>query len=385
MRVCHVIETCGGGSGRVVLELMRAGLASGDAMTLLYGTGRSDAFFLEGIEAMAGQAQLCALPMRRALGWRDGYALLRLGLALRRLGPFDVIHSHSSKAGGLARLARFFAPGALQVYTPHGFVTLAPDAPRFYRFAERALGRLSDAIVCVSEAERRHAAEVLKLPARKLYVVPNGLAPSCAAVSRAAARQAMGVSPGTTIVGFVGRLEPQKNPRRALMAFAAAARQRADLVLVVVGAGALRLGLEAAVKEEGIASRVRFVGERPAVLFMAGFDVLLSGSDFEGFPLVFLEAMAAGVPVVTTPCGGAEEAVTEGKTGFVAKAFSDEALAEALAKFLALDAPARSSLAAFARERAGLFSLEACVAAVRDLYRRAQRGEERKERVEPNR
>ena len=89
---------------------------------------------------------------------------------------------------------------------------------------------------------------------------------------------------------------------------------------------------------------------------MPAFDALLCGSDYEGFAVVFLEALAAGVPIVTTPVGGAQETVREGVSGFIAD-FTPEALAAGLARLAAMPETARVALAAQEREWAQAFTI----------------------------
>jgi hypothetical protein len=132
MRICHVIESSSGGSSRVVVDLLRDQLAAGHEVSLIYSPVRAAPQFTDAVAALGAALRVRQLPMYRAVGLRDAVSGWRLLRALRALGPFDVVHGHSSKAGALARLAGLFLGGTVVVYSPHAFVTLAPDASRLY-------------------------------------------------------------------------------------------------------------------------------------------------------------------------------------------------------------------------------------------------------------
>jgi glycosyltransferase involved in cell wall biosynthesis len=367
MRICHLLETAGGGSGRVVLDLIEAGLAWGDEIVLLFAPSRAEASFLADMRRFGRSIKVRAVPMRRSVGPWDLWSLFQIVRALLAFGPFDVIHSHSSKAGALARLARPFARSAVQVYTPHAFVTLAPSASPFYRWVERLLAPLADAIVCVSAREKEHAEHVLHVPAERLFLVPNGTR-RVETSARAQARARLGIPETTVAIGFVGRMVLQKNPLRAAGAFLAQAQRFLGVELFFLGEGVLRAEVEARVSAEGAAPRVHWLPDVASADVMAGFDVLLASSDYEGLPLVFLEALASGVPIVSTPVGGVEECVHEGVTGFTADDYSESALAEALGRFLALSATERTAMGRQARLLGATYTLGQCAEKTREVY-----------------
>ncbi|MDD5585890.1 MAG: glycosyltransferase family 4 protein [Alphaproteobacteria bacterium] len=366
MRVCHVIESAGGGSGRVVLGLARHCKDAGDDVTVIYSASRAEPQFVKNLESLADVKSL-AVTMQRKVGWRDALDALRLMFVLIREGPFDVIHSHSSKAGALARSLGIFLRRPVQVYTPHAFVTMEPGAARAYGLIERGLSWLSDAVIAVSSAEETHAREQLGIDGHRVITIANGIRLDYPK-DREEARRKAGFEEKAFVVGFAGRMTAQKNPERLVAAFAAIAEQSPDARLAVVGFGPLQAGTETAFAQRGMAAKVHFFTNHDAREFMPGFDCLLCTSDYEGFPVIFLEALAAGVPVVTTPVGGAVEVVGDEEAGTMTSDFAPESLAAAVVKLASLDADARESLRQKVLERAKAFDVDVMGRKTRALY-----------------
>ncbi|MDH1621085.1 glycosyltransferase [Pseudomonas chengduensis] len=132
-------------------------------------------------------------------------------------------------------------------------------------------------------------------------------------LSRTAARQALGLPSQAWVVGNVGRLHPDKDQETLIRAFADALPTLPDnSLLVIAGEGRLEAKLKALVAELGITAQVRFLGQVPqARRYFRAFDMFALSSDHEPFGMVLLEAMAAGLPVVCSDCGGGREVVGE--------------------------------------------------------------------------
>jgi len=138
------------------------------------------------------------------------------------------------------------------------------------------------------------------------------------ALPRAAARELLGLPQDAFVVGNVGRLHPDKDHATLLRAFAGALPELpAGALLAILGQGRLEQSLRALADELGIGARVRFLGQVPrARRAFSAFDVFALSSDHEPFGMVLLEAIAAGVPVVATDCGGAPEVVGDASALF---------------------------------------------------------------------
>ena len=348
LRIALVLETSGGGSGRHALDLAEGLAEVGHKVTVIWSPVRAQEDFRARLFALKDVRNL-KLTMHRAVGLADASSLRALKSLLRRHGPFDILHGHSSKAGALIRLLPRSVPGA-RIYTPHAFRTMDPDmsrrARRIYGTIERMLAPRADQIITVSTAEYQHAA-ALGIKADKLTTVVNGAAlPGDA--NRAAARALMGLAPEEVAVGFIGRLDDQKAPLRFVEAASRAARAAPNLRGLVIGDGSLRAQAEAL----NSADAVRFLGWQNGPALFPGLDVFCMTSHYEAMPYTLLEALHAGVPIVTTDVGGVAETVNEGANGYVLPTDSGASvIAEPLIK-LATNAEQRMAMGRESRKMA---------------------------------
>lgn len=299
MRILLVIEPSGGGSGRHVIDLAGALISQGFAVSLIYSPLRAK----PGFEAEAAALPLRALerlPMRRGVGPWDWNALRALDRLIRRLGPFDIVHGHSAKAGALVRLAR--AGAAARLYTPHALPMMGPAGRRtaLAGVMEWLLARWAgDAVIAVSDEEAA-VARRWDLPLPQLHVIPNGLAAS-PDWNRQAARRALDLPDDVKVIGFVGRLCRQKDPVRFARAVRLARALDPRVVGVVIGDGDLAPAVRAASGDALV-----LTGARDARPLMAGFDLFAMTSRYEAGAYAMIEAAALGLPIVTTAVGGAE-------------------------------------------------------------------------------
>ncbi len=366
MRVCQIIESTSGGSVRVALDLTHYLLATGVDVTFIYSPLRADQHFLDEMKAIKN-AKFIPVKMHRSVGLHDLVSGLKLYKTLKKEGPFDVVHAHSSKAGGLSRLVSLFLPKFLRIYTPHAFITMSPGASSLYCIAERILSKLSDAIITVSQAEKDHAVDKIKINPDLMHVVPNGIA-FVKKVSRKEACHSVGLSSDNFIIGYVGRMVSQKNPLRLIKSFIHIRQQKPNAKLVMIGNGELLEDVQAAVLKSGLGDHVVFCTNHQAREIIPAFDVLCCSSDYEGIPLVFLEALSAGVPVVTTPVGGTQEAIIPGKTGFVAEKFTPQSLAIAVMRIGTQGPIEKAQMQNQAFDHGAIFTVKRMGSTVRQIY-----------------
>jgi glycosyltransferase involved in cell wall biosynthesis len=306
----------------------------------------------------------------------DLRALLQLVRLIRAYRP-QIVHTHTAKAGFVGRLAAVLSPGRrpIIVHTYHGHVLEGYFGwlrSGVYRLLERALARVSDCLIGVSQATVDDLIRLRVAPADLFRVVPIGLdlrrflLPSRDAA--AALREECGTRPGELLVGFVGRLVPIKRVDLVLRAVAQARRWGAPIRLLIAGDGSCRASLEDLAGRLGISDVVRFVGYVPdSSAAAAAAEIAILASDNEGTPVSLIEAAAAGRPSVATAVGGVPDVVVAG-AGLLVPAGDHAALAQGLVR-LAGDPELRSSMGARAREHVmATFSIDRLLRDIEALY-----------------
>ncbi|MBP7147002.1 MAG: glycosyltransferase family 4 protein [Acidobacteria bacterium] len=268
---------------------------------------------------------------------RDGLALADLARRLRRLRP-HIVHTHSSKAGVLGRLAAFAAGVPVVVHTVHGWGFHARQNPvkrRALILAEQLASAATTHFIAVSEANARTGELEDIAPRRTFTVIRSGidLARFRGGARSGALRRELGLGPEVPLAGMVACLKPQKAP----LDFAAVAAQVAgaipDAHFVLAGDGELRSDLERAVAPLG--GRFHLLGwRRDPQVVVGDLDVLVLTSLHEGLPRVVPEAMSAGVPVVATAVDGTPEAVRDGENGWLLAPGDIAGLADSVARLL---------------------------------------------------
>lgn len=241
---------------------------------------------------------------------------------LRQAGA-GLIHTH----GYHGTWVGYFAAKPLNlplVATVHGYLTRSIKE-RLYNALDRRLLRKFDAVIAVSQGIRDQLVKSGVRPDR-VRVVQNGLAAPARAMGRSEARELLGLGPEERAVGWIGRLSPEKGPDLFLRALA-----RSDAGTgVIVGEGPEHPRLIELARSLGIQDRVRFAGFRPnAAELLPAFDVMALTSRMEGTPMVILEAVAAGVPIVAFEVGGIPQLLNN-ETAYLVPAEDVQALADAL-------------------------------------------------------
>ncbi len=376
LRVALLAESCAAGVGRHVIDLGGLLQSAGHSVHLLYSTRHIDNQFQAGVDRLrlAG-VQMEPLPMRHSAHPSDLATIRQIRSYLHSRGPFHVLHSHSTKAGLLGRLAGVQNAACCTIYTPHAFLTMSPVAGRVEKtcahLMEWMLSRIGSAIVCVSEEEYDHA-RTIGLPASALYVVPNGIdidEMQTARTRRAETRAQLGIADDVVCVGFVGRLAKQKAPEFLIDSFARMlTSSEAKTCLVMIGDGPLRAACEARCISLGIREHVLFHSGFSGRLAMSAFDVFALSSEYEGFPYVLIEAIAVGLPIVTTRVGGTSKLVRQGSNGFIVPVGASTEFAAALER-LVNEANLRISMGQVSSAIARDFSLSRMQQGIIDVYR----------------
>jgi glycosyltransferase involved in cell wall biosynthesis len=276
-----------------------------------------------------------------------------------------VVHTHGYRPdvidGGVARKLRIPA-----VSTVHGF-TRTRGRGQVYEWLQRRALRRFDAVVCVSRAQVNELEKSGVAPER-LHLMPNAWSARTIPLPAREARAHLNVASDAFHIGFVGRLTHEKGADVLVDALA----KLHDLPLIVsfIGSGNEKPRLERAARKAGVADRIRWQGlVTDASRLLSGLDVFVMSSRTEGTPIALFEAIAAGVPIVTTAVGGIPDVVSRAEALLVPSE-SPEALAAAIRDVYTDRVGARARAVA-ARERvARTYAVEPWLGGYESLYRR---------------
>jgi glycosyltransferase involved in cell wall biosynthesis len=366
MIVAHVLSSLAiGGGERVALELAGGqAQAHHQVMVVSLAPGPdgplASAFRARGVEVhqvSKGAGIDLSLPLRLA--------------ALFRRHHVNVVHTHNRLPLMYGALGGRLA-GAVVIHTRHG----PGRGKRREQWLRRAAGKLLHKYVAVSPELRDLARELQDCAPEKLAVIENGIDVEkfgAASAARREARESLGIPADAWVVGSVGRLAPEKDYPLLVRAVAPLLGPAARLI--IVGDGVEAGTIRAEVAARGVEPYVLLPGARDDVpRYLAALDVFALSSRMEGLPLVALEAMAAGRPVVATAVGGLPGLIEDGVSGFLVPSGDEETMRRKLATLR--DDPAQASALAArgqarARER---HSGEAMVRRYLTLYTEASGG-----------
>lgn len=380
IRILRVIARLNMGGPAIHVSSLAAGLEPrGYETTLVAGS------LARGEDSMAFLAERLDIPVRTIPELQrevspidDARSVRRMREIIRELRP-HILHTHTAKAGAIARAAALVsgaARPAILVHTFHGHVLKGyfdPVRTAFFKKVERSLARVTDALVAVSPEVRDELVAAGIAPREKFSVIRLGI-PLEERLGDATAgldyRRLYGISESAFVVGWVGRMTDVKDTDAVLEIVRAARDRGLEAVLVMVGDGPDRVRLEQLAHDIGIARSTFFVGYQPEVAgYYRLFDAFLLPSVNEGTPVSAIEALASGTPVVATRVGGVPDVVRDGEDGFLFEPGDTDDAAERLA-LLASDATLRSALGASGRERVlRRYSVSRLVEDVDRLYR----------------
>jgi glycosyltransferase involved in cell wall biosynthesis len=264
-------------------------------------------------------------------------AALRLAQILRQRRA-QILHSHMFYASLFASPIGWVCRVPVIIETPHVREQWRRGWFKSGYFVDRFVGRFVDHYVAVSKANARYLVEQKGLPAEKIVVIHNGcdlkrLEPFQPAPT--GLRSSLGFGEDDPVLTVIGRLEPQKGHSVLLQALVAVHREFPSVRLVVVGEGSLRRDLESLAGALGLQDSVRFVGYQANVLdWLRLADASVLPSFYEGLPIVAIESLAAGKPMVATAVDGTPEVVLQGLTGLTVPAGDAPRLAAAIAEIL---------------------------------------------------
>jgi len=322
---------------------------------------RHEGFAVEVVERRPGTDLGC---MRRLAGlWR------REGASL--------VHAHQYTPFFYALAARALRRSPPVLFTEHG--RWYPDYPRRKRILfNRLMLRTTDRVVGVGESVRQALIRNERIPARRVRVIYNGVDAAAfngRLVDRAAVRDEIGLPRDDLMIIQVARLDHLKDHPTAIRTLERVVQQDGRARLVLVGEGAELEKIQREIRARGMEGYVRLLGLRSDVArLLHAADLFLLTSISEGIPVTIIEAMAAGLPVVSTDVGGVGEIVRAGRTGLLARRQNDSELAGAIVR-LARDPALRRQMGEEGRRRAQeTFSEERMHSSYQAMYEEMLRG-----------
>lgn len=272
-------------------------------------------------------------------GRYDLTVLWRLTRRLRQFAPHLVFTLDHHNALLWGRLAALCAGVPVRLFASHS--TGRPGGRRNFNAVDRALMRATDTVIALSESHAAYLADSEGIARSKITIIENGIDvgrfadPDRSAVD--ACRSDLGIPDGCNVVIMVAALRPEKAHEAFLEAARSLSNSIENIRFLIVGGGPREEDLRKLAARLSIQDRVLFLGRRsdiPVLLHLADVLVLPSHSVVETLPLVVLEAMAAGLPVVASSVGSVPEVVRDGETGILIPPADSQALATAVTRLL---------------------------------------------------
>lgn len=306
-------------------ELLSKYLPTTEYSTLLIG-GATDEGEMSRLEEMQAKGLRVARinEMRRNINFlRDLQALVAIYRLIRRERP-QIVCTHTAKAGAVGRTAAFLAGVPLIFHTFHGHAFkgyFSRPVTFIFLMIERILARFTNRIIAISPTQLKELTEKYHVaPASRFQVVRLGFELELFFRLRRSAelKHRLGLTDRDILIGIIGRLVPIKNLAASLRIIKELAAKDDRFHLCVIGDGPERASLEEVCRTMDIQQSVHFSGWiQNMTEVYAGIDLLLLTSLNEGTPVTIIEAMAVGIPVVSSRVGGVPDLITEGVTGLM--------------------------------------------------------------------
>ena len=306
---------------------------------------------------------------------RDLQALRHL-IRIIRAGNYDIVHTHTSKAGFLGRIAARHCKTTLVIHSPHGTILegyFSSFVTKFYAYLERITAPLTKRIICLTAREIDQYLQA-KIGHRDQYVVIyNGInidTFSTMTQPRQEIRNSLNLTQEAVVCITVGRLVPVKGQINLINAFPKVMAQHPNTHLLIVGEGELHKELLQQVNHLNLTKNIHFLGWRSDIPNLLGAsDIFVLPSLNEGLGLVLLEAMAQHLPTIATHVGGVPEVVEDGKTGLLVPAQSPHALTQAINQLIASPTQRQEMGEAGYQRAVNTFSIETTVEKTENIYR----------------
>jgi glycosyltransferase involved in cell wall biosynthesis len=375
MTLLHLITRLSlGGSARNTIDSAAAAVRAGYRTLLASGPSGPELDVTSAAE-QSGCEVLVIPSYRREVSPLCDLAALLKTISLIRREYVQIVHTHTSKAGFIGRLAAHLSRTPVVIHTPHGHIFhdyYGPVLTRFFITLERFAAPLCDRIVVLTDlCAEQHLARGIGRP-HQYVSIPSGVdiqALRSRALSRETARRHLGWEQGNFYLLGIGRFVPVKGFDIAVDAMPDILKSMPGSVLVLLGDGPERSALEAAARDSGVYEQLMFIDARQEVVpYICAADLLLAPSRNEGMGRAIVEAMSLGLPVVATRVGGIPDVLADKKSGLLVPPENPHALARAVLELLD-NLERRTSFGQSGKKRAEQFSLETMESLLLELYR----------------
>lgn len=279
----------------------------------------------------------CPSLVRKVSLIKDIRALIYIVRIIRKHKP-QIVHTHTSKAGLLGRLAAKLCRVPIILHTPHGHVFFGyfgPIQSRLFIFLEKWASLITDKIVTLTDREKRDHIMLKVAKEDKFSVIFSGVDlrkfKEISLPRKQELKQKLGIPERSFIVGTVGRLVPVKGHEYFIEAAQYILLEHPDTYFIIVGDGPLKEDLEMKAQNFGIGNNILFLGWREDIdVILSLFDIFVLSSLNEGMGRVLVEAMALGKPIVASDVGGIPDLVIHNKNGLLVRPKKSKELADSI-------------------------------------------------------
>ncbi|MFH1231926.1 MAG: glycosyltransferase family 4 protein [Planctomycetota bacterium] len=310
---------------------------------------------------------------------KDILALIKLYRLIKN-GNFDIVHTHTSKAGAIGRLAAKLAGVPFVIHSPHGHIFSGniPNVPKnsfllkCLLTLERFTALFTDKFITPTYIEKKEELALGIGHHNKFVVIPNGVELNRfenQAIDPIVKRKELGLTPDNKAICTVARLSEEKGIHYLIEALPLIIKEIPLVKLILVGEGPLRKIIEQKAKEKGVFSNVIFLDSSPDIAgILSASDIFVLPSLYEAFGLALVEAMIMRKPIIATRVGGIPEVIKDGWTGVLVSPADSNALAHNILSVLknkSLQQSLGQSAYQYAKEH---FDVEQMVNKTEELY-----------------
>jgi len=351
IKIVHIITRLDkGGSAETILQIASLLNHEKYEVFLFHGLSRESNMGVMEQEAVALDISLAekkgvrvfSIPslVRRLSLKNDIFAFISIYRLIKRIKP-HIVHTHTSKAGVLGRLAACFARVPIIVHTPHGHIFHSYYGcimTKTIVFVERTLSLMTDKITALTDRERDEHLEQGIASVEKYIIMHSGVMLQQIMnmnIDVETEKKKLNIPQSSNVIGVVGRLVPIKGHKYLVSAAKRIIKEFDNTVFVFVGDGYLEPRLKRQAESLGVSKNIIFAGWRNDVIdVLDTFDILVLPSMNEGMGKVLIEGMALGKPIVASSVGGIIDLVKSGDNGILVPPKDSDELAEAILKLI---------------------------------------------------